>query len=53
MIKKGLLDEHGKPNGNTPADWKNQYVDYRCVHMYIKCGVEDRYMYLSVSIENT
>lgn len=29
MIQKGLLDKHGKPNGNTPDDWKNQYVDYR------------------------
>lgn len=29
MIKKGLLDKHGKPNGSTPADWKQQYVDYR------------------------
>lgn len=28
MIQKGLLDKHGKPNGSTPADWKNQYVDY-------------------------
>nr|XP_020477020.1 H/ACA ribonucleoprotein complex subunit 4 isoform X2 [Monopterus albus] len=28
MIQKGLLDKHGKPNGNTPQDWKNQYVDY-------------------------
>lgn len=29
MIQKGLLDKHGKPNGSTPVDWKNQYVDYR------------------------
>ncbi|XP_042338138.1 H/ACA ribonucleoprotein complex subunit DKC1, partial [Plectropomus leopardus] len=28
MIQKGLLDKHGKPNGSTPNDWKNQYVDY-------------------------
>ncbi|XP_039459668.1 H/ACA ribonucleoprotein complex subunit DKC1 isoform X1 [Oreochromis aureus] len=28
MIQKGLLDKHGKPNGSTPADWKDQYVDY-------------------------
>jgi len=28
MIKKGLLDKHGKPNENTPADWRNSYVDY-------------------------
>ncbi|XP_035809556.1 H/ACA ribonucleoprotein complex subunit DKC1 isoform X2 [Amphiprion ocellaris] len=28
MIQKGLLDKHGKPNGNTPQDWKEQYVDY-------------------------
>jgi len=24
MIKKGLLDKHGRPNENTPADWKEQ-----------------------------
>lgn len=29
MIQKGLLDKHGKPNGSTPDDWKQQYVDYR------------------------
>lgn len=29
MIQKGLLDKHGKPNGNTPANWKEGYVDYR------------------------
>lgn len=29
MIQKGLLDKHGKPNGSTPDNWKNQYVDYR------------------------
>ncbi|XP_059208711.1 H/ACA ribonucleoprotein complex subunit DKC1 [Centropristis striata] len=28
MIQKGLLDKHGKPNGSTPNDWKDQYVDY-------------------------
>ncbi|CAN9501903.1 unnamed protein product [Ophioblennius macclurei] len=28
MIQKGLLDKHGKPNGSTPADWSQQYVDY-------------------------
>ncbi|XP_008396918.1 H/ACA ribonucleoprotein complex subunit DKC1 [Poecilia reticulata] len=28
MIQKGLLDKHGKPNGSTPQDWKDQYVDY-------------------------
>merc|ERR1712168_556988 len=28
MIKKGLLDKYGKPNENTPSDWKNSYVDY-------------------------
>ncbi|XP_054913196.1 H/ACA ribonucleoprotein complex subunit DKC1 [Poeciliopsis prolifica] len=28
MIQKGLLDKHGKPNGSTPQDWKEQYVDY-------------------------
>lgn len=29
MIQKGLLDKHGKPNGSTPQNWKDQYVDYR------------------------
>ncbi len=28
MIKKGMLDKYGKPNENTPKDWKNSYVDY-------------------------
>ena len=28
MIKKGLLDKHGKPNENTPANWRESYVDY-------------------------
>merc|ERR1711935_240085 len=28
MIKKGKLDKYGKPNENTPADWRNSYVDY-------------------------
>merc|ERR1712020_722020 len=28
MIKKGLLDKYGKPNENTPSDWRNSYVDY-------------------------
>lgn len=29
MIQKGLLDKHGKPNGNTPGKWASEYVDYR------------------------
>uniref|UniRef100_A0A8C9TCS3 H/ACA ribonucleoprotein complex subunit DKC1 n=1 Tax=Scleropages formosus TaxID=113540 RepID=A0A8C9TCS3_SCLFO len=29
MIQKGLLDKRGKPNGNTPAEWTEGYVDYR------------------------
>jgi len=28
MIKQGLLDKRGKPNGSTPGDWKEGYVDY-------------------------
>jgi len=28
MIKEGKLDKHGKPNENTPANWKQGYVDY-------------------------
>uniref|UniRef100_A0A3Q2NWG0 H/ACA ribonucleoprotein complex subunit DKC1 n=1 Tax=Fundulus heteroclitus TaxID=8078 RepID=A0A3Q2NWG0_FUNHE len=31
MIQKGLLDKHGKPNGSTPQEWRDQYVDYRSV----------------------
>lgn len=26
LIKSGLLDEHGKPNTNTPSDWIQFYV---------------------------
>lgn len=29
MIKKGLLDKHGKPNETTPKDWKDTYEYYR------------------------
>ncbi|XP_029328882.1 H/ACA ribonucleoprotein complex subunit DKC1 [Mus caroli] len=28
MIKQGLLDKHGKPTDNTPATWKQDYIDY-------------------------
>jgi len=28
MIKKGQLDKYGKPNENTPSDWRNSYIDY-------------------------
>jgi len=28
MVKKGLLDKYGKPNENTPADWRSGYIDY-------------------------
>ncbi len=28
MVKKGLLDKYGKPNENTPSDWRSNYVDY-------------------------
>ena len=28
MIKKGLLDKHGKPNENTPPTWKASYLDF-------------------------
>merc|ERR1711892_519959 len=24
----GMLDKHGKPNENTPKDWRSSYVDY-------------------------
>lgn len=33
MIQKGLLDKHGKPNGSTPAEWKESYVDYRYISL--------------------
>lgn len=33
MIQKGLLDKHGKPNGSTPADWKEGYVEYRYIKL--------------------
>jgi H/ACA ribonucleoprotein complex subunit 4 len=28
MIKSGKLDKFGKPNENTPKDWKSAYVDF-------------------------
>ena len=28
MIKKGQLDKYGKPNENTPSDWRSSYIDY-------------------------
>lgn len=28
MIKEGLLDKYGKPNENTPKNWRSSYVDY-------------------------
>merc|ERR1712238_190447 len=28
MIKDGKLDKHGKPNGNTPADFTKSYKEY-------------------------
>jgi len=28
MIKGGMLDKYGKPNENTPKDWRSSYVDY-------------------------
>lgn len=28
MIKKGSLDKYGKPNENTPANWREFYIDY-------------------------
>jgi len=28
MIKEGKLDKHGKPNENTPTNWKQGYVDF-------------------------
>merc|ERR1712037_106526 len=31
MIKQGKLDKYGKPNENTPANWKSSYEDYSVV----------------------
>lgn len=31
MIKDGLLDKYGKPNDQTPKNWRGAYVDYRFV----------------------
>jgi H/ACA ribonucleoprotein complex subunit 4 len=31
MIKDGLLDKYGKPNDQTPINWRGAYTDYRCV----------------------
>eukprot|EP00455_Lapot_gusevi_P017925 TRINITY_DN196_c0_g1_i3.p1 TRINITY_DN196_c0_g1~~TRINITY_DN196_c0_g1_i3.p1 ORF type:complete len:513 (-),score=233.02 TRINITY_DN196_c0_g1_i3:95-1633(-) len=28
MVKDGKLDKHGRANESTPADWKQNYVDY-------------------------
>jgi len=28
MIKSGQLDKHGKPNENTPSEWKKGYNDF-------------------------
>lgn len=28
MIKKGVLDKYGKPNENTPSNWRDSYIDY-------------------------
>merc|ERR1711879_505447 len=28
LIKDGKLDKFGRPNDNTPSEWKNTYVDY-------------------------
>jgi H/ACA ribonucleoprotein complex subunit 4 len=28
MVKKGLLDKHGKPNEKTPKDYLKTYEDY-------------------------
>jgi len=29
MIVEGMLDKHGKPNENTPAEWLQSYKDYQ------------------------
>uniref|UniRef100_H2MWY9 H/ACA ribonucleoprotein complex subunit DKC1 n=1 Tax=Oryzias latipes TaxID=8090 RepID=H2MWY9_ORYLA len=42
MIQKGLLDKHGKPNGSTPQDWKEHYVDYRYGS---ECGLKQPFVF--------
>ncbi|GAB1302908.1 H/ACA ribonucleoprotein complex subunit DKC1 [Apodemus speciosus] len=37
MIKQGLLDKHGKPTDNTPATWKQDYIDYS---LLVSCVME-------------
>uniref|UniRef100_W5UCX5 H/ACA ribonucleoprotein complex subunit DKC1 n=1 Tax=Ictalurus punctatus TaxID=7998 RepID=W5UCX5_ICTPU len=41
MIQKGLLDKRGKPNGSTPADWKEGYVDYSKPKVKVEAAAED------------
>jgi len=28
LIKEGKLDKYGRPNENTPSEWKSNYIDY-------------------------
>lgn len=45
MIKEGLLDKYGKPNENTPENWKQSlYSDvwvniemFNCIYVHLEC----------------
>merc|ERR1712059_205375 len=39
MIKQGLLDKYGKPNENTPKDWRSSYVDYNLTTQPVKTEI--------------
>merc|ERR1711874_957564 len=47
MIKNGLLDKFGKPNENTPKDWKSAYVDFNVKTEGAEIKKEDRKRKLS------
>jgi len=41
MIKQGLLDKYGKPNENTPSNWRSSYVDYNIKTESVAVKVEE------------
>ena len=40
MIKKGQLDKYGKPNENTPTNWRDSYIDYNVKTESVKTEVK-------------
>lgn len=52
MIIEGMLDKHGKPNENTPADWLANYTEYSVIKVIISfCHIPlCKYVYLIVQI---